>query len=79
MFTGSKDVMRSVLAGISQARFSYYFYKTDEKVYAWADRWSQASFPLAVRLELEFDAAHGGGNVTRTFPVLVSRAKNNGN
>jgi len=79
MFTGLEPGKRIVLSGVSQAKFSYYFFKQDEKSYAWIDRWSNVNLPLAVRVELEFDRSHGGGNVSRTFSIPVGSVEKNAN
>ena len=76
IFTGRQDLTRTVLSGVADVKISYYFFNKDEKEFAWADRWTQADFPLAVRVELEFDAAHGGGSVIRTFAVPARRTRN---
>lgn len=73
VYNGNEKAPEEALRGIASLRFRYYSYSEEKKEYLWADDWVKEALPLAVRIELEFDA---GGNQTiktvRTFSIPVS-------
>lgn len=60
------------LEGIKSLRFRYYFYDEEKKEFMWLDEWVREGFPLAVRLEFEFNGGREEGGITKTVSIPVS-------
>ncbi len=66
---------KTVLKNVEYLGFSYYFWDSEAKEYAWSEEWIKNSFPLAVRLEIRIKDGQYKRTLIRTFSFPQAQEK----
>jgi prepilin-type N-terminal cleavage/methylation domain-containing protein len=67
--TEGQGSTQTMLAGVRDLRFSYYFYDTEKGRFRWIDEWLSSGIPSAVRMELMLTESPDYIVKTVTIPI----------
>jgi hypothetical protein len=74
--SGEEPQTTHEFANVKSAKFQYYFYDQKNNEYVWLEEWVKKELPLAVRLEMEFNAEGSDkAKFVRTFNIPVANPR----